>query len=71
MQLFDLVAVALAIALPPATQPSPFRGVRAAYLTVAILSILAAQNPIYASFTLWKLLVVVIRRPPGRARGSG
>jgi hypothetical protein len=56
VQLFDLVAVALAVALPPAAHPSPFRGVRAAYITVAILSVFAAQNPLYASFTLWKLL---------------
>lgn len=54
--LVDLFLWALAVALPRATTPPPYRVARLAYLVTVLLSIATALSPLFCLFSVWKLV---------------
>jgi O-antigen ligase len=57
ISLLDLLAAALAVALPPAERVRPsYRFVRWLYALACVLSLASAPNPLFGTFSIWKLL---------------
>lgn len=54
--LVDILVLVLAFALPPRTQPAPYRWSRLLYVCVVTLSVVLSPMPHFAFFGLWKVL---------------
>lgn len=57
--LVDLFVLSLALALPKARSPMPYKIPVVAYAVVAGASVLWAREPLFATFSVWKLLRMV------------
>lgn len=57
--LVDLFVIALSIGLPRARSPFPYRIPVALYAIVATASVLWAREPLFATFSVWKLLRMI------------
>jgi O-antigen ligase len=51
----DIVALILALAIPPTGRPSSFRFIRAAYYLAFVISFFVSVLPHFSVFSLWKL----------------
>jgi hypothetical protein len=56
----DLLVWMMWVALPPPHQGSPFRKVQILFLVPCVLSIIHSEMPLYVSFSLWKLVRMLL-----------
>lgn len=56
----DLLVLALSLALPPPRHPLPYRGAVLAYAAITSLSTFWAVAPLFATFSVWKLMRMIL-----------